>query len=241
MTHYLRFWDCLLPGVVAATAAIIGCGGANFASELSRKPTPRVVADVQPLTISLPSPRAFSIVTRDASHHADLGGTAEADAHAVKDGSADATARVSRGGQATASFQLGDSFRNDTQRQMDLQVSVQLKYEFTTEAPPRTAPVEGTVGLKLYASDKAGRLTRNETLISHAVEDGATTRSGDSVLGFTLTLGPGDTANIFLAGQADVQADYGRSAACSLKISDVRMEVTTRPAPAVRTTGDERG
>jgi hypothetical protein len=44
-----------------------------------------------------------------------------------------------------------------------------------------------------------------------------------------------------LAGQVAVEVKAGRSAHGSLKLSGLQMEVETRPAPPVRTAGDEQG
>lgn len=86
-----------------------------------------------------------------------------------------------------------------------------------------------------------GRLLRDLTLLMHSTESGGASRESDETLRFTLTLGPGESASVFLAGQVQIEIRAGRSARGSLKLTDLRMEVTSRPAPAVQSTGDEQG
>jgi len=67
---------------------------------------------------------------------------------------------------------------------------------------------------------------------------GATQQQGDKTVNFTVTLSPGDSVNVFVAGQAKVDIREGRSGSGSLKLSGLQMDVVARPAPAVRTAND---
>jgi hypothetical protein len=149
------------------------------------------------------------------------------------------TANVSDGGQARATFQLGHAFKNDGERQTDLHVRVRCDYEY--QADPAARWPDAKVGLKLYARDGRNRLRNSFSLVQHTSEDGAAASKDGKELEFTLTLGPGEAVNVFLAGQVEIDVDVGRSARGSLKLSGLEMEVQSRPAAAVRTAGDGQG
>ena len=229
------------PALAAALIMLSGCGGANFASELSARPKPRVLDSARDATLELPEQEPFSITHLDSTKNTELDGSAAADAHVDRTGSADATADVTNGGAASGSFQLGHAFRNDSDRQLDLSIAISFHYETNVDAVPPAGAAEALVGLKLYARDHRNMLVRNDDLLNQTAEQGPGTRQGDSTHNFVLTLGPGQSASVFLGGQASVEAAYGRSGACSLKLSNVRMQVKSRSAPAVRTAGDEPG
>jgi hypothetical protein len=218
----------------------LGCAGGNFASELSAKdkPIPQPLSNAAGKTIRLPQDKPFSLIVNDSQQKAALDGSAEADAEAQRDGQAQASASVSDGGQARATFQLGHAFKNDTERQTDLHVTVRCDYEY--EAGPASRWGDATVGLKLYARDGRNRLLTSFSLVQHSTEDGAATSKDSKVMDFTLTLGPGESVNVFLGGQVEIDIDAGRSAHGSLKLSGLEMEVEPRPAAAVRTGDDEQ-
>jgi hypothetical protein len=238
----------LKPVCVAGATAVVmllgfgplGCGGANFASELSAKdkPVPQSVSNAAGKTIRLPQDKPFSIIVNESEEKAALDGSADADAQAQRDGQAHADARVSDGGQARATFQLGHALKNDTERQTDLHLTVRCGYEY--EAGPASRWADAKVGLKLYARDGRNRLLTSFSLVQHSTEDGAAASKDSKVLDFTLTLGPGESVNVFLAGQVEIDIDAGRSARGSLKLRGLEMEVQPRPAAAVRTAGDEQ-
>ena len=99
------------PALAAALIILSGCGGANFASELSARPKPHVLDAARDATLELPEQEPFSITHLDSTKNAELDGRAAADAHVDRTGSADATADVTNGGAASGSFQLGHAFR----------------------------------------------------------------------------------------------------------------------------------
>ena len=191
-------------------------------------------------TLRLPEQEAFSIALPQTSEKAGLDGTAEADADATQAGTAAAAAAVTNSGTVLGSFQLGHAFKNDVERQTDFDFDLRFHYEFEIAATPETSYPDAQVGLKLYARGSRGRLLRDLTLFEHSTENGSTVRKSDETLHFTVTLGPGEAVNVFLAGQVRIEIREGRSARGSLKLSDLRMDVTTRPAPAVKSSDDEQ-
>jgi hypothetical protein len=135
---------------------------------------------------------------------------------------------------------MGHAITNETDRQMDFNVSLAFRYAFEAEADANSRLPDASVGLRLYAREKRGRLLRDVALVSYTTENGATRRASSEDLDFTLTLGPGDTVEVYLAGQARVEVPAERSAACKLSLSELTAEIEARPAPAVRAASDER-
>ena len=220
---------------------IAGCGGANFGSEFESRPSPTALTASEAATTRLPQDYQFSIHRTTSTDDSGLGGTAEPTASAAADGSADVSVEVAEGGEASAVFQLGHAFENKSTQQVDLDVLVRFHFEYNAESTSADRPVDGSVGLKLYARDDRNRLVRNDELIAHALDKGPTQGSGDRDHRFTVTLGPGRSVSVFLAGQTQAKALPGRAGNCALRISGLSMEVTTRAAPAPRTASDEQG
>jgi hypothetical protein len=215
-------------------ALLTGCMGAQFGSELSAKPKPRALRSTQSATVHLPQDEAFAIVLPSAHKKAGLDGTAESDADAKPAGAAEASASVKTAGTAEGLFQLGHALSNETDRQMDVAFTVRVHYEFEARNQPAERLPDAAVGLRLYAREPRGRLLRDLVLVDATTESGTAQRHGDETLNFTLTLGPGDTVHVFLAGQAKVDISTGRSASSSLKVSHLEFDVVTQPAPPVQ-------
>lgn len=219
-------------------ALLAGCGDARFGSDLPRQPRATALRQTEPTRLRLPQDGAFSIVLPQVHRQPGLDGTAESDAQASGDGRAVAQASVTQTGQAEGLFQLGHAFRNSTGRQVDIAFTVRVEYAFELAASPETAYPDAQVGLRLYARDGRGRLRRELVLVEHSTENGPVKRQSDSAVDFTLTLAPGETVNVFLAGRARVELEAGRSGSARLEVGQLEMEAVTQPAPAVRTGED---
>ena len=156
-----------------------------------------------------------------------------AEADAADSGSAAVRAAVSEGGESLGMFQLGHAFENQTEQQIDLDLGIRYHYEFEATASPDSGFPDAKIGLKLYARGPRGRLLRELTLLEHSTEQGPAQRHADDRVNFSLTLAPGEVAQVFLAGRVAVEISQGRSASGSLALSHVQMEVATRAAPPV--------
>lgn len=223
--------------VSAALIGLAGCGDAQFASELPSKPTAVPISDVSGRKRSLPQDERFSIAVAPSSRHPGLGGTADAHGKASDNGEAELSAMVNNGGTAIANFQLGHAFKNDTRQQMDLDLVVRFNYEFSVTSSPSDRSVDAGVGLKLYARNSRNVLVRRDDLFSHAADRGPAARSGSDEVRLTVTVGPGESISVFLAGQTAVNAEYGRSATCQLSVKGMKMDVSPKAAPPVRSSG----
>lgn len=235
--------------MVAIAPPLAGCGGANFGADLTSRPRATTVSAESPAERTYPGDGPLGIFHAESSRSAGLGSDAQSDAHASPDGTADATASIEKGGDAGGTFQLGHAFSNDGDRQIDLDIVLRFHYEYEARASQTPPRVDGGVGLKLYARDHRNRLLRNDDLVAYTLEQGNSAGSADKEIRFSVPLGPGGTVNVFLAGQARVSAEFGPSAACSLKVSGLKLSVTAHPAPptaaapsgnAPTTPGDEQ-
>ncbi len=229
-------------GCVALAAALgaglAGCSRGGLASELAVQPQPQIVRATESTTLDIPKDQPFAIALAPSQESPGLEGTADADAHATKDGSADARAEVKNGGKATAAFQLGHAIKNDTDRQVDLDLKVRCRCEYQAKAEPVSGLPDATVGLMLYARTAQNRPLIELSLVGHSTEKGAVSETGDKELSFTVTLGPGETANIYLGGEAKVETEPGRSASGALAVRNLQMQIVTRPAPPVAKASD---
>jgi hypothetical protein len=189
----------------------------------------------------LPQEEPFSITLGPTQETPGLDGTAEADTHVSKDGKANAVASVENGGSALAGFQLGHALQNDSDRQMDLHVQVRCEFGTEADATPPGSPPDAQVGVALYARDGRNRLLRHFDLAQHSTEEGAASSRDQKDLQFTLTLGPRESVNVFLAGSVKIDAQDGHSARGSIKLDGLEMDITTKMAPPVQKVGDEQG
>ncbi len=229
--------------MIATLAALLlgGCSTAQFGVDMAVHPKPYALRKTEPTTLRLPQDQRFSIALQSDHREPGLDGTAEASADAKDTGQGEATASVVRSGSAEGLFRLGQGFSNDTDQQMDLDVVVRFHYEFAARAEPDAGTPDASVGLRLYAHEEHGRMQRDDALIDYSTENGATQRQADQNLSFSLTLGPGQAVEVFLAGRAKVDATAQRSASATLKLSGLQFEIATRPAPAVRASSAPSG
>lgn len=225
-----------LPLLTAMTlvATLSGCGASNVGSELSARPTSTPIKLGDAKAIRLPADAPFSIALAPANHAPGLDGKARAEAVADKKGAASAVAEVENGGAAEATFQLGHSFTNEGDTQLDLHCRVRCTAEHDAGATPDAGP-DAAIGLKLYVRDNRNRLLRSFSLVQQTTEQGAASTSEQKDLRFVLTLAPGESVQVFLAGNAKMECKPGRSAHGSLKLRDIVMEFEPKAAPAVRT------
>ncbi len=227
---------CIVPAAVATIAGLLaGCGG-QFGSEIKVHARPlEIRAAEASTTIRLPQDRPFGIFTHNSSRQPGLDGSAEAEDQARPDGSALARAGVKEVGKASAEFQVGDVFANQTERQLDLVFRVSYRYEFEVGSEPARLLPDAAARLRLYARGARGELLRQIALVDASTEAGPGQGRSDDTRQFTLTIGPGGTLTVWLAGQAQVDIQGEHSANAELRLSGLQFEVVTHPAPAVQT------
>jgi hypothetical protein len=235
--HWItRVRDAACVALALLAVGLPGCGRGGFTSELPVQPQAQIVRATEGTTLSLPQDKPLAIALAPTQETPGLDGTADADAHATKDGNADARAAVKNAGTATGGFQLGHALKNETERQVDFDFHVRFRYEYEAKAEPASGLPDATVALTLYGRTGRGRRLTELDLLQHSTGDGAVQRAADEDLHFTLTLGPGETVNVYLGGEVKVEVADGHSASGSLKVSALKMDIVTRPAPPVATT-----
>jgi hypothetical protein len=230
----------LVAASLSSVLLITGCGGGDFGSELTVRPKPHLLSGSDGQVLRLPHDEPFSITLAPTQETPGLGGTAEADTQVSKKGNADAVARVENGGSALAQFQLGHALKNDSDRQMDLHVHLACDCQTEAEATPPGPLPDAKISLTLFARDNHNRLLRSINLAQHSTEEGAAASKDHAQRSFTLTLGPGESVNVFVAGSARVDTQDGHSARGSIKLSGLEMEIKTELAPPVQQAADEQ-
>lgn len=221
----------LLALVAGAGCALVGCGGAAADSELSMRPKPRALKGAE--TVRIPQSEPFSIALEPTSETPGLGGSASADADVNSTGSAKVSAVVERSGQATAGFQLGHSFKNDTDRQVTFNVRASCAYQVQAASTPAVDVPDASVRLKLYVRGNLNQLVREFSLLEHTTELGSVTGTNTEQIEFSLVVGAREAVHIFFAGFAAIDVADERTARASITAEDVTLEVTPTPAPAV--------
>lgn len=220
--------------LIAVAVSLAGCAGAAPGTDLSLRSRgdPRLLRGSAE-TLRLPQDEKFCIRHQEATHRSDLDGHTAATAVAGEDGKGDVNASVRGGGSAAGVFQLGHSFRNDADVQLDLDLRIVAAYDYSVDASPEATQPDATAGLRLLARDDRGRRLRELVMIDATSESGSARGSDRKETHFTLTLAPRQTVHVFLAGAARCETKPGRSAEATLKVTTLNIEAATRPAPAV--------
>lgn len=224
---------------LAGLALLAGCESGQFGAELVAQPKAYAISSTETTTLRLPRDQSYNIALPRVMKEPRLGGTAEADAEAAAAGTAMALAEVDSGGVAEGVFQLGHALRNATDRQTDFEVDVKFSHAFTAGMSSAAGLADAMAGLRIYARTARGRILRDIALLDYSTESGPINRSSSEGVSFTVTLGPEDTLNVFLAGRARVDVPDDRSAHARLELTDVTMDITAMPAPAVQAAGGE--
>lgn len=227
-----RAWPALMlsPLVVAL---LVGCGGGRVGADLMAKPRAMDVDASGATQIELPGAGGFSITLKPVEQAPALDGDAETEAAADKQGTASAKARVDRAGAAKAAFQLGHAFFNASDRQIDIELKVAFDYAYGVALSTNDATPDAAAYLSLYVRDGHNRLTHESTFVQQTTEQGDVDASGRQEVVVPLTLAPRDTAKVFLAGAAQIDAKDGRTASAKVTVDGLKMTGTVTPAPAV--------
>ena len=226
---------------VMSVFVTVGCGGGDFGVDIAARPEPQAIVASDVKTIILPRDEGFSITLAPADKAPGLAGTAEASASSEREGRAAAEARVSNGGTASAGFQLGHSFRNDADRQIDLDVQVSADVTYAASSEPPDGVSHAMLELTLFAQNQRNLSLARMPLVRHGTQDGNAESGETRNIRITVTLAPSETASIYLAGQVRIDTHEEQTAAGTVKLDNLKFELTPKPAPAVRTSGNEPG
>ncbi|MFN0135832.1 MAG: hypothetical protein ACKVS9_06905 [Phycisphaerae bacterium] len=215
-------------------APLSGCTGATAGADLTVRPTSRPLSKYAGKVLRVPQDEKFALTQAPATQAPGLEGKAEGKAECESSGKGKVAAKVEKGGTASGTFQLGHSVKNDGERQIDLTVRVKMNYEYAAEAEPANARGKAAVSLNLFVRDGRNRLLQTYGLVAQSSEEGKLSSKAGKEAEFTLTLGPGDAATVYLAGVADANLRDGESGQAKLQVSDVSFEFESRAAPEVK-------
>ncbi len=224
--------------LLVLTAGVLpGCGGGPGES-LSARPKSTELGGYVERPLEVPKDVPFSITLAPSQKSPGLEGKADASADVSADGAGSASASVENGGTASGTVQIGHSVRNDTARQADVSVRFAFDFEFEVNAIMPARSPEANVSITLFARDERNRELATIACLKHASDQGTASGKSSKELDLTLTLGPGQSANVYLAALAGASTEPGRKAFGRVTLRSVRMVVTTRPAPAVGSASD---
>jgi hypothetical protein len=210
---------------------ISGCTGGDVGSELTVRPPPRELPRGDAATLKLPADAKFNIALSPATKAPGLAGSADVDSEAAPDGNAACRAKIEGGGQGSATFQLGHTIKNATDRQTDWDVHARFDYDYRAAATPVAGP-QATLSLNLFARDARNRLVQTAGVLQHTTEQGDISGSSREDARFTLTLAAGGTASVFLAGNVTIDAHDGQSGSGEIRVKGLEITLTQRPPPA---------
>lgn len=230
VTNFRPAIACIATSLFLATT---GCGGGSMTSELTVRPTARPVAAAEAKPLRLPADEKFSIALAPAQKTPGLMGTADAVASASADGNAEITALAETAGNASATFQVGHAFANDSTRQIDLTCRLRMNYEYRAASKSAIETQDAILSLAVFARDSRGRLLKTVNVLQDDTADGGVSSKDRKEVEFTVTLGPGESASIFVGGNVTVDVKDGRSASGAIRLNGLEMEVQSKAAPAV--------
>lgn len=227
----------ILAASIAAILALTGCAASNVGVDLAYEPTPRSVSAAIDRTLRLPADEKFIIALAPSNQAPGLSGKAEASARADHAGEGAALANVDDGGVASATVQIGHAIVNDGDTQVDVQVRVRVEFEYELDIDPREARGSASCTLKLYAKDGRNRLLRSITLAQHTSDDGEIDSKDAKESHFTLTLGPRESAKVYVAAVADVNMRDEEDGKAQIAVKKLAMELEGKAASPVRGAG----
>ena len=219
---------------LSLSLAACDMGGAS----LKTRARPVELATAGDAVTRVPAAAPFGITEQDAKRSSIVGGTAEADVDVSDQGAATLSISAGDGGEASASFRLGHAFINRGDRQVQADLKVTFSAQCRTVGEPPTGFPDATATLELVAKNRLTRAVRRVALAGVNSEQGGGTKSRRETCSLSLTFAPGNEYDIYLSGAANVATRAGRSAACSLDLSDVQFELTAMPAKPVSPGGD---
>lgn len=227
----------LMPALILVSLAALsltGCAAGAAGGDLSVRPDAKPLSKHMGKAFSLPKDEKFTITLAPASQAPGLEGKAEGKATCEAKGEGKASAKVEKGGTANGTFQLGHAVKNDSEQQIDLVVRVKFKCDYAVEAKPTLARGKTSASLRIFARDGRNRLLQSFGVVQQSSDEGKVDSNATKDVGFTITLGPGESVAIYLAGVADANLRDGETGEAKISASDVTMELEPRAAPQVK-------
>ncbi len=221
--------------VTAYLWAVAGCGGGNPAASLDYRPPATPLRPGAVRTLHLPDDQPYSLHRAPVQRTPRLAGDVKVAAEAHPDGTARARTEVIEEGEGWAGFQLGHAIRNETIRQITLDVQIELDYAVSVHTRPDPLQAGASVALDVLARDQLNRRLRQLTVLSHESGDGPLESRDTRRVRWTLILAPGDAVTLYVGGQtAGKLRTTGASGppprvTAELKLTRLRMIIVPQP------------
>ncbi len=234
-------------GTLVAVALIVlaGCSAGNPTTSLDYRPPTLALRPGRLGTLRLPEDDRFSLHRAPTQRIPRLTGQVQVEADARDDGTARARTQVVAEGEGWAGFQVGHAVRNETARQIVLDVRIELDWATRVETSPQ-APIPGAdVSLDVLARDQDNRRLRSVNLLTHDSKNGPLDTESSRTIHWRLTLAPGDAVTLYVAGRtAGKLRSAGRAAAQRTVVSELqlrRLHMILTPEPSAEVRSDARG
>ncbi len=217
--------------LVPLSLLITGCSGGNPTANLEYRPPALNLKAGRLKPIRLPQDDPFSLHRAPTQRTPRLTGDVAVEAEAHPDGTAQARTQIVAEGEGWAGFQVGHAVRNETIRQIVLDVRIELDYAARAESLPQPLIGGASVALDVLARDQNNRRLRQLSLLSHDSEDGPLDAQSTRTVHWRLTLAPGDTVTLYVGGQTAGKLRYSatdpqRTLRSELRLRRLRMILT---------------
>ncbi len=216
--------------VLAASAWLAGCGGAEFG------PDPRVPSEKRYILtsgpapegpVSLPASGPFNIHLKSSSQNPGSGGTARGASDALPEGRAFCAAEAAEGGTAQAEFKIGHRIENRTGevRRAVVQADCTVRHQIETSAEPAPETV-AKADLHLVVLDPVQRAVVKIAVLQADSDAAAGGGSFSLSRGLTIAMSPGTSYDVVLFAKAQASAAAGQEARVRVDLDELRMSFT---------------
>ncbi len=220
--------------VLAGAACLVGCGSSGGDTSVSMAASRRPDVDqarVQQGNLALPADTAFNYTKFTSGQE---GQSARGDSEVIANNGARCKAEVNHEGTAWGGFQYGYCFDNATGKALNAVVSLSLKVHRSasrSDGGASTVEVaEGNCSLLFFIKDSYGLTLMQEALVTSELGKGAKDATLKISPHFDVKMEPERGYYLILAGRADAKAPASQSAAVSLEVSDVSIQIAWKPS-----------
>lgn len=220
--------------VACALIVVVGCTAGNPTASLDYRPATLPLRPGQLRTLRLPEDDRFSLHRAPTQRIPRLTGEVRVEADAREDGTARARTQIVSEGEGWAGFQVGHAVRNETVRQIVLDVRIELAWATRVETSPEPLIRGASVVLDVLARDQDNRRLRQVNLLTHDSKDGPLEAQASRTIHWRLTLAPGKAVTLYVGGQTagKLRAAAGtkpRTVSSELQLKRLHMILTPEP------------
>ncbi len=218
----------VITGIAATGLSIAGCSQAGYGESVSVPPEQRASLAsgfAKGARISVPSDAEFNL------HETQRGsdGTGQAKSSAGSNGTASCTAASNGEGSAHAEFQLGYVLDNRGAEALDVNVQFNVDYKWAMRSSASYVSTEADfLGLRVYIRDSNQKTLRELSMAHIAPFSGPTQRSVVESQVFDLSMEPGLSYYLVLAGRTAVGGGAESPVQSEIQVNSLSIELTPR-------------